>query len=97
MTAAQLEIPVTGRMRSLEVRWILPGRLEAGVARWFARFPAVWNHAKMPILSVKLRDGRALEVKVYHGSPGVLEVAGRARGRPESWDKWSFPCDLGAG
>jgi hypothetical protein len=30
-------------------------------------------------------------VKVYHGSPGILEVAGRARGRLEAWQKWSFP------
>jgi hypothetical protein len=32
MTAPQPEIPVTERMRSLEVRWILPGQLEAAVA-----------------------------------------------------------------
>jgi hypothetical protein len=31
-------------------------------------------------------------VKVYRGSPGMLEVAGRARGHMESWQKWSFPC-----
>jgi len=30
-------------------------------------------------------------VKVYRGSPGILEVAGRARGRMQSWQKWSFP------
>ena len=42
-------------------------------------------------LSVKVRGGVALEVKVYRGSPGILEVAGRARGRMESWQKWSFP------
>jgi hypothetical protein len=42
-------------------------------------------------LSVKVRGGGALEVKVYRGSPGILEVAGRARGRMESWQKWSFP------
>jgi hypothetical protein len=42
-------------------------------------------------LSVKVRESRALEVKVYRGSPGLLEVAGRARGRLESWQKWSFP------
>jgi hypothetical protein len=40
---------------------------------------------------VKIRGGRALEVKAYRGSPGILEVAGRARGRMESWQKWSFP------
>ena len=42
-------------------------------------------------LSVKVRGGGALEVKVYHGSPGVLDLPGRARGRLESWQKWSFP------
>jgi hypothetical protein len=40
---------------------------------------------------VKVRGGGALEVKVYRGSPGILEVAGRARGRMESWQKWSLP------
>jgi hypothetical protein len=44
-------------------------------------------------MSVKFRQGRALELKMYQGSPGILEVAGRARGRLESWDKWSFPWD----
>jgi hypothetical protein len=37
-------------------------------------------------------------VKVYCGSPGILEVAGRARGLMESWQKWSFPfTPLGPG
>jgi len=101
MTAGQPEIPVSERRRSLEVRWILPGQLEAAVAGWFARFPAEVESREdtyladpqLPGLSVKLRDGRALEVKVYQGSQGILEVAGRARGRLESWDKWSFPGD----
>ncbi len=100
MTAAWPEILVTGPVRSLEVRWILPGRLEAAVTGWFARFPAEVESREdiylvdpqLGGLSVKLRHGAALEVKVYQGSPGVLEVAGRARGRLESWDKWSFPC-----
>ena len=39
----------------------------------------------------KVRGGGALEVKAYRGSPGILEVAGRARGRVEAWHKWSFP------
>jgi hypothetical protein len=30
-------------------------------------------------------------VKAYRGSPGILEVAGHARGPMESWQKWSFP------
>ena len=42
-------------------------------------------------LSVKVRGGGALEVKAYRGSPGILEVPGRARGRLEAWQKWSFP------
>jgi hypothetical protein len=45
----------------------------------------------LPGLSVKVRGGGALEVKVYRGSPGILEVARRARGRMESWQKWCFP------
>jgi len=40
---------------------------------------------------VKVRGGGALEVKAYRGSPGILEVTGRARGRMETWHKWSFP------
>jgi hypothetical protein len=101
MTATQPEISVPGQTRSLEVRWILPGQLDATVARWFARFPAEVESRQdiylvdpqLHGLSVKLRHGRALEVKMYQGSPGVLEVPGRACGRLEPWDKWSFPYD----
>ncbi len=100
MTAAPPESPVTEGLSSLEVRWIFPGQLEAAVAGWFGRFPAVTEtrqdtylmHPPLPELSVKIRGSRALEVKVYHGSPGILHVPGRARGRMESWQKWSFPC-----
>jgi hypothetical protein len=45
----------------------------------------------LPGLSVKVRGGGALEVKMFRGSPGMLEVAGHARGQMESWQKWSFP------
>ena len=99
MTGVPPESLVTEGVRSLEVRWIFPGQLEAAVARWFARFPAATESREdtylldpqLPGLSVKVRGGGALEVKVYRGSPGILEVAGRARGRMESWQKWSFP------
>ena len=101
MTAAQPESPVTDGVRSLEVRWIFPGQLETAVAGWFGRFPAglesredaylLFPHLRG--LSVKLRAGGALDVKVYRGSPGILDVAGRARGRLESWEKWSFPFE----
>jgi hypothetical protein len=84
--------------RSLEVRWIFPGRPETVVARWFGRFPAQTESREdrylldpdLPGLSVKVRAGRALEVKAYCGSPGILDVADRARGHMQSWLKWSF-------
>jgi hypothetical protein len=90
---------VTEAVRSLEVRWIFPGEMEAAVAGWFERFPAGTEarediyllDPRLPGLSVKVRGGGALEVKMYRGSPGILEVAGRARGRLEFWQKWSFP------
>ena len=99
MTAALRESAVTEALRSLEVRWIFPGLLEAAAARWFGRYPARTESRedtylldpRLRGLSVKVRGGGALEVKVYRGSPGILEVAGRARGRMESWQKWSFP------
>ncbi len=99
MTAEPPQSPVIEGVRSLEVRWIFPGQLEAAVARWFGRFPATAESREdtylldpqLRGLSVKVRGSRALEVKAYRGSPGLLEVAGRARGRLESWQKWSFP------
>jgi len=98
--------PPVGRageeVRSLEVRWIFPGRLDAAVTGWFGRFPIETESRedsylldpRLPGLSVKVRGALALEVKMYHGSPGVVEVAGGARGRLESWQKWSFPVGL---
>jgi hypothetical protein len=108
MTAEPPHSPVAEAVRSLEVRWIFPGQLEAAVARWFGRFPATAESRvdayllDPPLrgLSVKIRGGGALEVKAYRGSPGILEVPGRARGRMETWHKWSFPVSpphLGAG
>ena len=88
-------------LRSLELRWIFPGQLRDAVAKWFGRFPAVVESRQdaylldppLPGLSVKIRGGGPFEVKVYRGSPGILDVAECARGRMESWQKWSFPCD----
>ena len=88
-------------VRSLEMRWIFPGRLAAAMAGWFGRFPAQTTVIEdaylvdphVPWLSVKVRGRRALEIKAYRGSPGPLEVAGHARGRLEYWLKWSFPRD----
>jgi len=99
MTAEPPGSPVTEAVRSLEVRWIFPGQMDSAVAGWFGRFPAGTESREdtylldpqLRGLSVKIRGGGALEVKAYRGSPGILEVAGRARGRMESWQKWSFP------
>jgi hypothetical protein len=99
MTAVPPEGLVTEGISRLELRWIFPGQLEAAVAGWFGRFPAAMESRedtylldpRLPGLSVKVRGGGALEVKAYRGSLGILDVAGRARGRMESWQKWSFP------
>ena len=99
MTAEPPGSPVIETVRSLEVRWIFPGHLGTAVAEWFGRFPAETQaredtyllDPQLRGLSVKIRGGLALEVKMYLGSPGVLELPGRARGRMQSWQKWSFP------
>ncbi len=99
MTAEPPHTPVTEAARSLEVPWIFAGQLETAVAGWFARFPAETQSREdtylldpqLAGLSVKVRGGMALEVKVYRGSPGILDLAGRARGHMQSWQKWSFP------
>jgi hypothetical protein len=99
MTAEPPERLVTEGVRSLEVRWIFPGQLETALGGWFGRFPAETQSRedtylldpRLRGLSVKVRGGVALEVKVYRGSPGILEVAGRARRRMQAWQKWSFP------
>ena len=81
------------------MRWILPGQLDAAIAGWFGRFPAGLDsredtyliHPVLRGLAVKIRAGQLLEVKQYHGSPGIVDAAGRARDRIEFWRKWSFP------
>jgi hypothetical protein len=94
--------PVIEGLRTLEVRWLIPGQLDAAVAGWFGRFPAETEAREdtylvnpgLRGLSVKVRAGRALEVKMYHGAAGMLDVPGRARGRIQAWQKWSFPVGL---
>ena len=101
MSAEPPQSPIAEAVHSLEVRWIFPGPLQAAVAGWFGRFPARVETREdtylldphLPGLSVKIRGAVALDVKVYRGSPGLLEVADRARGRVEAWQKWSFPCE----
>lgn len=102
MTAAPAEDPAAGPAESLEVRWIVPGQLPPAMSGWFARFPAETEtrqdaylvQPRLRGLSVKLRDGGALDVKSYLGSPGLLDLPRGGRGRLETWRKWSFPTGL---
>ena len=99
--AAPLDSGVAQERSSLEVRWVIQGHMQAAVAGWFARFPLEVEsredlyllHPRLRTFSVKIRGARALEVKVYRGSPGVIDMPGRALGRMEFWRKWSWPCD----
>ena len=80
MTAAPGSSVIEG-LRTLEVRWLLPGQLDAAVAGWFGRFPAETESREdtylvnpdLRGLSVKVRGGRAFEMKMYHGTVGMLE------------------------
>jgi len=95
MTAAPGSSVIEG-LRTLEVRWLVPGQLDAAVAEWFGRFPAETDAREdtylvspdLRGLSVKVRAARALQVKIYHGTVGMLDVPGRARGPIQSWQKW---------
>ncbi len=98
--AANEELPAAGPVDSLEVRWMVPGQPGTAMRGWFARFPAE-TEAREDVyllqpcragLSVKLRNGSALDVKSFLRSPGTLDLPRRCRGRLELWRKWSFPC-----
>lgn len=99
MTSAVPEGSLSRGVLSLEVRWILPGRLDTAVAAWFgtsvfqteSREDTYLLSPDLGGLSVKVRGGRALEVKAFLGSPGVLDLQDRACGRMQYWQKWSFP------
>jgi hypothetical protein len=99
MTSAMSAGSVMDGVPSLEVRWILPGRPDTAVAGWFgtsvpdieSREDAYLLRPYLAGMSVKVRAGRALEVKVFLGSPGILDLPGLARGRLQYWQKWSFP------
>lgn len=101
LLAGRLESRGAEGIRSLETRWIFSGRLGSAVASWLGRFPGEAEiredvyliDPQLHGISAKVRALTAFEVKVYQGSPGVLEVAGRALGRMEYWQKSSFPWD----
>ena len=67
MAAAPAGSQVIGGLRTLEVRWLRPGRLDAAVAGWFGRFRTGTESREDTYLvepdlcglSVKVRAGRA--------------------------------------
>jgi hypothetical protein len=90
-----------GASSTLEVRWIRPGTLRDDVLQWLGPFDDELEErqdrylvAATPDLSVKIRGGTQLDLKVFRGSPGTLETPVAVRGRLEFWERWSFP--LGA-
>jgi len=78
MTAESPEVPVTEGARSLEVRWIFPGRLKAAAAGWFGRFPARMESREDTYLLEPRLGG--LSVKPRGGSPFSL-----GSGNPAGW------------
>ena len=86
MTSAVPEGPPVEGLPSLEVRWIFPGQPDTAVAGWFSRSqPEAESREDTYLLdpglgglSVKVRAGRSLEVKMFLGSPGILDLGGRA-------------------
>jgi len=91
--------PGLGEPPTLEVRWILPGELDDRTSGWFSRFPVATESRvddyligpDLGGLSVKIRAGRALEVKMHRGPLAVLQIPHRAHGLMEFWQKWAFP------
>jgi hypothetical protein len=77
MTSAVPEGAFIEGLPSLEVRWIFPGQLDTAVAGWFPGSPpeaesredAYLLDPGMGGLSVKVRAGQVLDVKMFR-SPG---------------------------
>jgi hypothetical protein len=64
------------------------GKIERPVSQGVRSLEVRWIFRvrwRLRWLSVKVRGGSALELKVYCGSPGILDLAGRARRRMEYW------------
>jgi len=95
-------LPVDGspiRQESDEVRWFRRGKLPDSMLDWFGaraadvevREDVYLVATQLPNLSVKIRGGEQLDVKVFRGSLGDERVPGRARGWIDCWEKWTFP------
>jgi len=98
---AGFRLPVDGsptRHETVEVRWFRRGKLPESVLEWFGptgdvevREDVYVVGAQLPDLSVKIRGGTELDVKVFRGTIGDERVPGRARGWIDCWEKWTFP------
>ena len=91
--------PGSEEVPTLEVRWIRPGPLETSTIDWFSPFVQEIESRediyligpRIQGVSVKIRGGALLDLKIASGNEGVLDVVGQARGRFQAWKKWSFP------
>ena len=87
---------------TLEVRWLRSGGLPAAMIEWFSPFVDEFETREDTYLvaehvhglSVKIRGGERLDIKVARGVHGVLDVPARVPGRTRYWMKWSFPTPL---
>ena len=99
---AGFRFPVDGsptRQETVEVRWFRRGTLPDSMLEWFGartadveiREDVYLVGAQLPDLSVKIRGGTELDVKVFRGTVDDERLPGRARGWIDSWEKWTFP------
>jgi hypothetical protein len=94
----------TNGLTTLEVRWIRRGpvpdslvdRLTPSPVDVELREDRYLVGPELSRISVKIRDGIQLDVKVCRGSPGELLLPGGACGRLETWEKWTVPLVVGA-
>ena len=90
---------VTQEAPTLEVRWLRRGVLPTSMTDWFSAFGGQIETrtdtylvtGRVRGVSVKIRGGLRLDIKVSIGDRGVLDVPGYAHGRTQAWKKWSLP------
>ena len=100
---ASLLTPAPGEGATLEVRWIRPGALTTSSIEWFGPISAeietredlyfIGEH--VPGVSLKIRGGVQLDLKLSRGTRGALDLPGWPRTEIRSWQKWSFPLASG--
>ena len=92
-------------LKTLEARWIHAGSLPAALIESVAPSPAEIEiredcYLVAPLLQqigVKFRGAVQLDLKVFGGSPGNLQLAGGTCGGLEIWRKWTVPVGADSG